>query len=477
AYGRKLLADSSASRDGDDEAGVDVKFVDFTVWTNGPRGVINRSVVEINNGKIVSVEPNEVDDDDPFPGVSNAAERNHITPGLIDAHSHIATDGGINEGTQSVTCEVRIGDFIDPDDISIYRQLAGGVTSALVLHGSANPIGGQAQTIKFRWGQGPEALKFDGAKPAVKWALGENVKQANWGDRFTTRYPQTRMGVQEIFADSLRAGLAYKQARADFEENGGLPVRRDLELDAVVEMLDGDRIIHCHSYRSDEILATMRTLEQFGVRMNTFQHILEGYKVAPEMAEHGAMASAFSDWWAYKFEVYDSIPYAGSIMHDAGIVVTFNSDDAELATRLNTEAAKAVKYGGVDEVEALKFVTLNAAIQLGISDRVGSLEPGKDADFVVWSGHPLDSTSVVEQTWIDGVKVFDREEHNAAMQRNAEMKAALIQKVLASGQPVAEPGENEPRPGALWPRHDEFCHGHGHDHGHGDSGHDHGHDH
>jgi N-acetylglucosamine-6-phosphate deacetylase len=395
--------------------------------------------------------------------ISGGEGTRHITPGLIDAHSHIATDGGINEGTQAVTCEVRIGDFIDPDDIHLYRQLAGGTTAAQILHGSANPIGGQAQTIKFRWGQGPEQLKFGGAKPAVKWALGENVKQSNWGDDFTTRYPQTRMGVQEIFADSLRAAVEYLEAKADFEQNDGLPVRYDLELEALLEILEGKRIIHCHSYRADEILATMRTLETFGVTMNTFQHILEGYKVAPEMAEHGAMASAFSDWWAFKFEVYDAIPYNGSIMHEAGIVTSFNSDDAELGTRLNTEAAKAVKYGGVSEVEALKFVTLNPAIQLGIDDRVGSLEPGKDADFVVWSGHPLDSTSVVEQTWVDGVKVFDREEHLQAMKRNREMKAALVQKVLASGQPVAEPGENDPRPGTLWPRHDLFCHD-GHDH-------------
>jgi N-acetylglucosamine-6-phosphate deacetylase len=465
AYGRSATA----------EEGVRslTHFTSATIWLSGEAGRTDRGTVSIYDGTIASVNdldqgsedagfgPINIDPTTPVKTLDLAGK--HITPGLIDAHSHIATDGGINEGTQAVTCEVRIGDFIDPDDIHLYRQLAGGVTTAQILHGSANPIGGQSEVIKFRWGQGPDAMKFDGAPEGVKWALGENVKQANWGDRFTTRYPQTRMGVQEVFEDSFRAALAYLQAQVDYEADGGMPVRRDLELDAVVEMMEGTRLIHCHSYRQDEVLATMRTLEKFGVTMKCFQHILEGYKVAPELAAHGATASAFSDWWAFKFEVYDAIPYNGSIMHDAGVVTSFNSDDAELATRLNTEAAKAVKYGGVDEVEALKFVTLNPAIQLGIDNRVGSLEPGKDADFVVWSGHPLDSTSVVEQTWIDGVKVFDRDEHVAAMKRNAEMKAALIQKVLSSGEPAAEPGENDPRPGALWPRHDEFCHD-GHDH-------------
>ncbi len=465
AYG---LQESEVGVNAATESGgdADFQFAGFTVWTNGPLRCSRARYDEVKDGKWLQRRPVQ-GGRATLAFCRNEGDNLHITPGLIDAHSHIATDGGINEGTQAVTCEVRIGDFIDPDDIHLYRQLAGGVTTAQILHGSANPIGGQSQVIKFRWGQGPDALKFEDAPLGVKWALGENVKQANWGDGFNTRYPQTRMGVQEIFKDSLRAAVAYKQAKADFEAEGGMPVRTDLELEALVEMLDGDRIIHCHSYRQDEILATMRTLEKFDVVMKCFTHILEGYKVAPEMKKHGAMASAFSDWWAYKFEVYDAIPYAGSIMHDAGIVVSFNSDDAELATRLNTEAAKAVKYGGVSEVEALKFVTLNPAIQLGIDDRVGSLEPGKDADFVVWSGHPLDSTSVVEQTWVDGIKVFDRQEHQAAMQRNAEMKAALIQKVLGSGETPAKPGENDPRPGTLWPRHDLYCHDHGH------VGHDH----
>ncbi len=437
-----------------------------TVWSLGEAGVVTNAMIELADGKIGVVADEQKRSEwhylaaDPVDGKrieSVDATGRHITPGLIDAHTHIATDGGINEGTQAVTCEVRIGDFIDPDDIDIYRQLAGGTTAANILHGSANPIGGQNQVVKFRWGVGPEELKMAQAPKGVKFALGENVKQSNWGEQFATRYPQTRMGVQEVFADSFRAAQDYRAARQKFADEGGMPVRRDLELDALVEMLDGDRLIHCHSYRQDEILATMRTLEGFGIKIATFQHILEGYKVAKEMAAHGVGGSTFSDWWGYKFEVMDAIPYAAGIMHEAGVVVSLNSDDAELARRLNTEAAKVVKYSGVSEEEALKMVTLNPAKQLGIDEFVGSLEPGKAADFVVWSGHPLSSTSVVEQTWVDGVKVYDREEHAAMTRKNAEMKAALIQKVLGSGETPAEPGSTT-RPSDLWPRHDEACH-------------------
>ncbi|MCG8649820.1 MAG: amidohydrolase, partial [Pirellulales bacterium] len=308
----------------------------------------------------------------------------HLTPGLIDCHSHMGTDGGVNESGQSVTAEVRIGDFIDNSDITIYRQLAGGLTTANILHGSANPIGGQNQVIKLRWGQSMDGLRMTEAPAGIKFALGENVK------RNTSRYPNTRMGVEQIIRDQL---LAARQYEADWRrwrqgKHSSLPPRKDLQLEAIAEVQRGQRWIHCHSYRQDEIVATLDVLEEFGVQIGTLQHILEGYKVADRMVQHGAMGSSFSDWWAYKFEVFDAIPYNGALMHDRGVVVSFNSDDRELGRHLNTEAAKATKYGGVPEEDALKFVTLNPAKQLRIDPYVGSLVPGKHADVVIWSGRP-----------------------------------------------------------------------------------------
>lgn len=342
-----------------------------------------------------------------------------ITPGLIDCHSHTAILGAVNEGTLPSTAMVRIGDVVNSETRNIQDQLAGGLTAANLLHGSANPIGGQNQIIKLRDGASPEGLKFEGAPPGIKFALGENVKQSNWGEKFTTRFPQSRMGVPTFYRNRFTAAQQYLKEWSDFKKYGGIPPRRDLELETIGEIIEGKRFIHCHSYRQDEILAFLRVMEEFKVRVGTLQHILEGYKVADEIAKHGAGASCFADWWAYKFEVYDAIPYAGALMRERGVLVSFNSDSSDLARRLNTEAAKAVKFGGVPEEEALKFVTINAAKQLGIDKRVGSLEPGKDADFVVWSGHPLDSRSVVLQTWIDGKKYFDRDE---AVKRAAALK-------------------------------------------------------
>jgi len=373
----------------------------------------------------------------------------------------MATDGGVNESGQAITAEVRIGDFIDARDIAIYRQLAGGVTTVNILHGSANPIGGQNQVIKLRWGSAPEMMKFAEAPAGIKFALGENVKQSNWGDRYTTRYPKSRMGVEQIIRDEFLAARQYHDRRRDWETSReGLPPRRDLELDAIVEVLHRDRWIHCHSYRQDEILALLRVLERFQVQIGTLQHILEGYKVADVMQRHGAMASAFSDWWAYKIEVYDAIPYNGSLMHDMGIVVSFNSDDRELARHLNHEAAKAVKYGGVSPEEALKFVTLNPAKQLRIDEFVGSLEPKKDADLVVWSGDPLSTLTRCEQTWLDGRKYFDIEEDRKQRPKWQEMKSTLVQKILDSGQAMKKEGESEPRERDLWPRFNIYCRGH-----------------
>ncbi|MDE2729101.1 MAG: amidohydrolase family protein, partial [Gemmatimonadota bacterium] len=414
-----------------------------TVWTLDERGRLDNADVLIREGKIVEVGAGIT-----APG--NAVEIDgtgkHVTPGIIDAHSHTAILEGINEGTQAVTAEVGIGDVIDSHDIAMYRELAGGLTVANVLHGSANPIGGKNQIIKLRWGAGPEELKFTEAKAGIKFALGENVKRSNWRI-LSDRYPQSRMGVEQIIRDRFRAAREYQQAWDSYEaladKSDVVPPRRDLELETLQEVLTGERLVHCHSYRQDEILMLLRVADDFGFTIGTFQHVLEGYKVAPELAAHGAGASAFSDWWAFKVEAYDAIPHNGALMHDAGVMVTFNSDSNELARRLNTEAAKAVKYGGVDEVEALKFVTLNAAIQLAVDPWVGSLEPGKDADFVIWNGHPLSTYTKCEQTWIDGKKYFDIEEDREMRIEVEKERTRLIQKLLRS--PEADESEAEER--------------------------------
>jgi N-acetylglucosamine-6-phosphate deacetylase len=435
-----------------------------TIWTCGPQGILEGATLLIGDGKILAVGK-EV----PLPAEAVVVDLagKAITPGIIDCHSHMATDGGINEGSQAITAEVRIGDFIDADDITIYRQLAGGVTAANVLHGSANPIGGQNQVIKLRWGLTGEGLKFVQAPPGIKFALGENVKQSNLEGRTSTRYPQSRMGVEQLIRDALAAARDYAAAWEHWQRtHQGLPPRRDLELEALVEVLQQKRWVHCHSYRQDEILALIRVFDDFGITIGSLQHILEGYKVADAMARHGATGSSFADWWAYKIEVFDAIPYNGALMHRQGVIVSFNSDDQELGRHLNHEAAKAIKYGGVPREEALKFVTLNPARQLRIDRWVGSLEPNKDADFVVWSGDPLSPRSRCEQTWIDGRKYFDREEDLRLRATQAQMRAALIRKVLQSGQAMQPASERSPEEWELWPRHDEACHDEDHD-GHG----------
>ena len=396
-----------------------------TIWTSGRLGKIENADMLIKNGKISKVGKN-------LKAPKNAliidGTGKHVTPGLIDEHSHTAMVRGVNEGGQAVTSEVRIGDVLTGDDIGLYRELAGGLTMSQELHGSANPIGGQAAVIKIRYGALPEELKYSKAPPTIKFALGENVKQSNWRPN-VLRYPRTRMGVEQIYRDEFRAGLVYKAA---LRKKGGLPVRKDLELDAIVDIMDGRMFVHCHSYRQDEILMLMRVAEDFGFRIQTFTHILEGYKVADEMKKHGASASTFSDWWMYKFEVYDAIPYNGALMHDVGVVTSFNSDSDELARRMNLEAAKAVAYGGVSEEEALKFVTINPAIQLKIDKWTGSLEPGKDGDFVVWNGSPLSTLTKAEQTWIDGAKWFDIEDDAKLRVEVRKEREKLIQKILSA---------------------------------------------
>lgn len=411
-------------------------FRNATVWTSGPQGTIENGDVLVERGKILNVGQHL---EAPPDAVIIDAKGKHVTPGLIDCHSHTAVAGDVNEATQAITAEVRIGDVIDPYDISVYRELAGGLTAANVLHGSANPIGGQNQVMKLRWGTLPEDMKFEGAIPGIKFALGENPKQSNWGDRYTTRYPQSRGGVEQIIRDEFRAAQDYERSFKDFQEGKvKIPPRRDLELDAVLEILKGQRLVHSHSYRQDEILMLTRVAEDFGFKIATFQHVLEGYKVADRLAKDGIGASTFSDWWAYKFEVYDAIPYNGTLMHDAGVVVSFNSDSDEMARRLNTEAAKAVKYGGVSQQEALKFVTLNPARQLRIEKRVGSLEPGQDADIALWNGNPLSTYSICEETWIDGRKYFDREEDRQMNAETARQRATLIQKVVGTKSGTGE---------------------------------------
>ncbi|QDV47099.1 D-hydantoinase/dihydropyrimidinase [Stieleria neptunia] len=438
-----------------------VLFRGATVWTCSDRGVLENTDVLVVAGKInaigVSLKP-------PKDCVIVDASGKHLSPGLIDCHSHMGTDGGVNESGQAVTAEVRVGDFIDNSDINVYRQLAGGLTTSNILHGSANPIGGQNQVIKLRWGDGMQAMKFAEAPAGIKFALGENVKRSNRSES-PTRYPASRMGVEQLFRDRFLAAKEYDEQHRRWRSGrrDGLPPRVDYELDVVAEILRGERWIHCHSYRQDEIVALLDLLDTFDVTIGTLQHILEGYKVADRMKQHGAMASAFSDWWAYKFEVYDAIPYNGAIMHDVGIVVSFNSDDRELARHLNTEAAKAVKYGGVPAEEALKFVTLNPAMQLRIDDHVGSIEIGKDADVVLWSGPPLSTLSRCEQTWVDGRRMFSLEQDRERHQRDARWRSLLIGKILDKGFGRSKGGDEEIEEEDRWFRYDEFCHGHDHD--------------
>ncbi|HTI73036.1 MAG TPA: amidohydrolase family protein, partial [Candidatus Limnocylindria bacterium] len=382
------------------------------VWTAGAAGTVTNADLLISGGHISAVGSVPADKVDNVAGllVIDGGGKLHVTAGIIDCHSHSMILGGVNETGLPSTAMVRIGDVVNSEASTIHEQLAGGVTAVSLLHGSANPIGGQNQVIKLRDTASPEDLKFTNAPPGIKFALGENVKQSNWGDRYTTRFPQSRMGVGTFYNNRFTAARQYLDEWKAWHDGGdkGVPPRRDLELEALGEIIEGQRLIHCHSYRQDEILNFLRTMESFGVKVGTLQHILEGYKVADEIAKHGAGASTFADWWAYKYEVIDSIAYGASLMRERGVVVSINSDSSDHARRLNFEAAKSVKYGNTSEEEAMKFVTLNPAKQLHIDTWVGSLEVGKDADFVIWSGDPLDSRSVCLETWIEGKKYFDR---------------------------------------------------------------------
>jgi imidazolonepropionase-like amidohydrolase len=398
-----------------------VTFIDNATILTGTHGTIEHGSILIRDGRIAEV------------GTGLSAPRGahvvdaagkYVIPGIIDAHSHIAA-AAINEGAVNVSSMVGIKDVLDPEDISIYRALAGGVTAINILHGSANPIGGGNAVIKLRWGGDAQELLVDGAHLGIKFALGENTKR----DREPARYPSTRMGVQDVVRKAFMDAQLY-QKEWDAWNAGDLAVepRRDLKLEALAQILRGDRWVHSHSYRADEILQLIRLAEEFDFTVRTFQHVLEGYKVADELAAHGAGASTFSDWWAYKVEAYDAIPYNAALMEERGVLVSINSDSGEEMRHLNQEAAKAVKWGGMDEDAALRLVTFNPAIQLGIDDRTGSIEVGKDADLAIYDGPPLSMFSKVVQTYVDGKLYFDIEMDRERQRALEEEKAALLER-------------------------------------------------
>jgi len=425
-----------------------------TLWTCESEGKIENGQLLIHQGKILAI--GKTVDASKYPGAQVIdAKGKHVTPGIIDEHSHIAL-ASVNEGEQACSAEVEEARVVWPEDIDIYRQLSGGVTCSQLLHGSANPIGGQSALVKLHWGGNADDMLVDNAPGFIKFALGENVKQSNWYND-GTRFPQTRMGVEQLYYDHfIRAreyGIANVSALQESgkninkRQNSSLPYvnspRVDLEMKTLWEILQKQRFVTCHSYVQSEINMLMHVADSMNFTLNTFTHILEGYKVADKMKAHGAGASSFSDWWAYKYEVKDAIPHNGALLHEQGITVAFNSDDAEMARRLNQEAAKAVKYGGVKEEEALKFVTLNPAKLLRIDKRTGSLAAGKDADVVIWTDHPLSIYAKAEKTFVDGICYFDAERDASLRNEINSERARIIQKMLnakGAGEPVKAPG-------------------------------------
>jgi imidazolonepropionase-like amidohydrolase len=407
-------------------------------------GNIEHGSILIRDGKIA-----EVGTELKAPDGATVIDANgqYVMPGIIDCHSHIAIDGGVNEGSISVSSMANIADVLNPDDLSIYDDLAGGVTVANVLHGSANPIGGQTVVIKLRWGKLASQLPFEGALPGIKFALGENPKRSNFTPPpgVEPRYPATRLGVEETIRAAFIEAREYKREWDDYKQKKAagnqnlIPPRRDEKLEPLVEVLEGKRYVHSHCYRADEILMLIRVANEFGFKVRTFQHVLEGYKIADEIAASGAGGSTFSDWWAYKMEAFDAIPYNAALMTDRGVVVSINSDDAEEARHLNQEAAKSMKYGGLSANDALKLITLNPAIQLGIDNRVGSIEVGKDADLAIFNHDPLSVYAVVQKTLIDGKVYFDR-------QRDIDSRPGLEkekQDLLAKEKSAAEEKKKE----------------------------------
>ncbi|WP_438988417.1 amidohydrolase family protein [Polaribacter sp.] len=389
-----------------------------TVWTSEDAGILENTDVLLKNGKIAEIGKNlrargakEID-----------GTGKHLTAGIVDEHSHIATSA-VNEGAQNSSAEVTIEDVVDPTDINIYRNLSGGTTTAQILHGSANPIGGRSAIIKLKWGENAENMIYDNTPKFIKFALGENVKQSRYQNG--VRFPQTRMGVEQVFTDYFTRAKEY-----DALKKSGKPYRKDIEMETLSEILNKERFISCHSYVQSEINMLMKVAEKFDFNVNTFTHILEGYKVADKMKEHGVGGSTFSDWWAYKYEVNDAIPYNAAIMHNAGVTVAINSDDREMSRRLNQEAAKTIKYGGMTELEAWKMVTINPAKLLHIDDRVGSIKKGKDADIVLWSHHPMSIYAKAEKTIVDGKIYFDIELDKNKRAAIKQEKSKLIKMML-----------------------------------------------
>ena len=408
-------------------------------------GVIERGSVLIREGKIADVGP---DVQAPADAKVIDAAGMYVMPGIVDCHTHIAVDGDVNEGSISVSSMVNIKDVLNPYDVNMYHELAGGVVIGNVLHGSANPVGGQTIVIKFKYGSTPADLPFPDAIPGIKFALGENVKHSNFGGP-VPRYPETRMGVEETIRNAFTRAKQYQKDWADYNqrkaagEQNLIPPRRDLQLEPLVEVLEGKRYIHCHSYVSDEILMLIRLAKEEGFTVRTFQHVLEGYKVADEMVAAGSSGSTFSDWWAYKMEAYEAIPYNAALMTRRGVIVSVNSDDPEEARHLNQEAAKSMHYGDLNENEALRLVTLNPAIQLGIDNHVGSIETGKDADLVIYNHDPLSVYAVVQKTIIDGKVYFDRNEDIASRAALAKEKQDLLAKEENAGKPAPKARENQ----------------------------------
>ena len=439
-----VMGNSEAWRMARPEQPAAVLVRNATLWTAGPQGIFQGDLL-VRAGRIAAVGKGLA-----APSGARVIDGTgkHVAPGIIDEHSHAAVLGNVNECTHSITCEVRIQDVVNSESRNIYYQLAGGTTIMHLLHGSCNAIGGQCAVIKNRWGAAPDELLFAAAPPTVKFALGENPKRSNF-QIFSdpNRYPATRGGVEQVIRDSFLRAQDYRAAMAEWKSGKRKQQpRRDLQLDALQQIIEGKRLITCHSYRQDEMLMLMRLCEDFGFHVNTLTHMQEAYKVADEIAAHGASAMGFSDWWAYKFEVIDGIPYNGYLLWDRGVNVGFNSDDAELARRLNVEAAKAVKYGGVPPEEAIKFVTLNPARSLKIDGHVGSLEVGKDADFSIWNGSPLSPYSVCEQTWIEGRKYFDRAADLAGREALARERSTLVARAKAA----KKDGGADGKPARAW---------------------------
>jgi imidazolonepropionase-like amidohydrolase len=414
-----------------ESAGSGVTVIKGATLLTVTKGTIAKGSILIRNGKIAEIGPAV---NAPAGATAIDAAGMFVMPGIIDAHNHIGIAGGVNEGSLAVTSMVAIEDVIDPTDIDIYRDLAGGVTTVHTLHGSANPIGGKNQLIKLRWGEDARGLVFEGWKrPTLKFALGENPKRA--GESMlpgaTPRYPGSRMGVEDVIRTAFIEAQNYTKSWEEYKKRAAagdklaIPPRKNLEMETLAEVLRGERVCSVHAYVADEMEMFMRLAEEFHIKVATFEHGLEGYKLTKELVAHGIGVTTFSDWWAYKFEVYDAIPFNAAIMVKKGVLVSINSDGAEESRHLNQEAAKCMKYGGLTEQEALALITINPAKQLAIEDRVGSLEIGKDADLVIYNHHPLSIYAVPQKVLIDGQVYFDVQKDMAMRAKMEQERKAL----------------------------------------------------